>query len=440
MVSVLQVYCRQMWILTFLSFFFLSFFVFVSCVSNSIIIPVCRNVYWAQQAFVERERMKMKRALDQQTKYRRKVDLLQQGGSALGGGSSSSSSSSSSGGGGSVAADLSSNPPPNTMEDEEDEDEDDLGRNSPPQILTLEDLQKLLATEQKFIVKCSRALKNMNYKLKDADDGQLTIWELHGYSQLVELCRSLLGQEGVAPKPPPAKLQLVKPRGRDREPGEEVKKGKEGKEANEAKEIKRDRVKARSMDLSNANQDKDSLPLLLVDRDQQPIPLFVGNVLELLRHVERNLWFQRAHLRAKHGLPVHEDERKDIDEADIAFQQVHPESSKYQFVWSRQGIPIGMPNIAVDRGELCRCHLRRCTCDCCTCTANEPHGRRLTLFYLFLFCVVLQVWCAAIAQRGTVFALGDRWIPLLPIPCHATSGSEASRTKATRRRKTFVQP
>ena len=114
-----------------------------------------------------------------------KVDLLQQGGSALDGGGGSSSSSS----GGSVAANLSSNPPPNTMEDDEDEDEDNLGRKSPPQILTLENLQKLLATEQKFIVKCSRALKNMNYKLKDADDGQLTIWELHGFSQLVELCR-----------------------------------------------------------------------------------------------------------------------------------------------------------------------------------------------------------------------------------------------------------
>ena len=69
--------------------------------------------------------------------------------------------------------------------------------------------------------------------------------------------------------------------------------------------------------------------------------------------------FQRAHLRAKHGLPVHEDERETFDETDMHYQQVHPENSKYQFVWDRQGVPNGIPDIAVDRGELCRCHLRR---------------------------------------------------------------------------------
>ena len=77
--------------------------------------------------------------------------------------------------------------------------------------------------------------------------------------------------------------------------------------------------------------------------------------------------FQRAHLRAKHGLPVHEDERETFDETDMHYQQVHPENSKYQFVWDRQGVPNGIPDIAVDRGELCRCHLRRCpVCRNCT--------------------------------------------------------------------------
>ena len=128
---------------------------------------------------------------------------------------------------------------------------------------------------------------------------------------------------------------------------------------------KKGRVKSRVMEMA-AGMGK-PLVKLLVDATNEPIPSLVGNVMELLRHIDRNLWFQRAHLRAKHGLPVHEDEREQFDESDESFQQVHPESSKYQFVWDRQGIPEGIPDIAIDRGELCRCHLRRClVCRNCT--------------------------------------------------------------------------
>ena len=57
-------------------------------------------------------------------------------------------------------------------------------------------------------------LRRVESDLQGLNDGQLTIWELHGYQQLTELCRSFLGPRGVAPEPPPPKLETSKPRGR----------------------------------------------------------------------------------------------------------------------------------------------------------------------------------------------------------------------------------
>jgi hypothetical protein len=231
-------------------------------------------------------------------------------------------------------------------------------------------MQRALAQEAKAAERCALTLERGEADLAELNDGQLSIWELHGYTQLAAYCRSMLGPAGRAPTPPPPKLETAKPRGRSGRASEvnglttrhhksDVKQGSTGIGKTKG------RVKSRPMDLSLCIEEP--LPFLQTDIDGEPLPESLGNVLELLRLLDRNLWFQRAHLRGKHGMPVHEDEREQFDEADKNYVLVHPTNSKYRFVWSRLGVPEGIPDIAVDKGELCRCHLRRCpVCRNCT--------------------------------------------------------------------------
>ena len=135
-------------------------------------------------------------------------------------------------------------------------------------------------------------LRRVESDLQGLNDGQLTIWELHGYQQLTELCRSFLGPRGVAPEPPPPKLETSKPRGRSGrgkgDEGDEVVDAASAAALKKAEKKAKGRIKSRIMDLIKSLD----VPLIALAKDVDGvfIPNKMGNVLELLRHVERNLW------------------------------------------------------------------------------------------------------------------------------------------------------